>query len=129
MSKREQGAVYIPGKCNIGSQEITSRYRLGFAGVILGLLFVVLVYLLQLPQSWRLLICLPAGMAIAGFLQASRRFCFMYGLRGVFSMTQLRNVTQIVDPDQIRRDKKTALLLIGIVIVGTSLITAIYYYW
>ncbi len=119
---------YVSGQCNIGPEEVAHRYRLGYAGLILFCLFVSVIELAHLPHLWRITVVIPAGIALAGFGQAIHRFCFMYGLRGVFGMQGYRKVNRIEAASDLRRDRRKAALLIAIVLGGSILITALYYY-
>jgi hypothetical protein len=120
---------YSPGKCNIGTAEISRRYRIGYLGVGLTLVGIVLISMAELPRTARLVIFLPVGIALVGFVQAKARFCLAYGLRGVFSIEGRRKLSRVVDQEAISADKRQALKIVCIVLFGSILITAIYYFF
>lgn len=118
---------YIPGTCNIGPQEVSGRYRVGFVGLLLTAVLIVLVETLDVHPLWRFSIAAPVAWSLTGFVQAMHRFCFAYGFSGVFSVKGLRQITKIRDDEFLKQDRKMALRLVSIVIIGTGIITILYY--
>ena len=118
---------YIPGICNIGPEEIARRNRIGYLGMILGLLSALVIELTDLDRLWRLMIAAPAALSLIGFLQARQRFCFNYGFRGVYSLSGMRKLTHIPNDEFLQRDRKTATLLLVKIVIGSILISVFYY--
>lgn len=118
---------YQAGICNIGREEISRRYRIGWIGLLLVVVLISLIEWLDWPRIIRLLVALPLGMSIAGFAQAVRRFCFAYGLRGVSGMQDTGNVQRITAQDALRQDRRTARKLLTFVSGLTILLTFCYF--
>jgi len=119
---------YIPGECNIGREEIARRYRIGYFGVILAVIVILIIGVAGLPRDARFLLVFPVALALTGFLQATSKFCLAYGLKGVFSTKGLRQISRVTESDARRADRRTALSMIAIVGGGSIAITLIYYF-
>lgn len=117
---------YFPGQCNIGIDEITKRLRIGYAGLSIMIVFIIVFEIFQLPISYKFFLFIPSAYALSGFLQAQQKFCFLYGLMGLFSTTGKRQ--KIVQDDELGKDRMKALELILQVFLGSLLITLLYYY-
>lgn len=79
----EAGDEYVPGVCNIGPWEVRQRRLSGIVGLIAaGVLLAVLVAA-GVPAIARGLVLLPAWGGAFSLLQARRRFCGAYALRGL----------------------------------------------
>ena len=120
---------YTPGTCNIGREEIRRRTCIGYAGVAIALVMVGIISILDLPRSARLIIAVPVGISLAGFVQAGKKFCLAYGLRGVFSTHGLRSLSRVTSAENHIADRKTAVIILCIVVGGALLITAAYYFF
>ena len=96
---------YIAGSCNIGPSEIHRRYQTAIAG---GVLFVIAsIFLISTKQSTttRLAVFAPAMLAAVGYVQARNRFCFAYGLMGVFNFDKAGDMKKIKDPAALKADR------------------------
>ena len=103
---------YVAGSCNIGPSEIHRRYQVAIIGG--ALYFALSIYLLGSDQSsaLRLIAFAPAMIASVGFIQARNRFCFAYGLMGVFNFDSAGEVKKIKDPEALKADRINALKII-----------------
>lgn len=119
---------YKPGVCNIGPEEIQRRYRYGYWGVLLCLVLILVIEGFHIERTWRLLLCLPAGVSFTGLLQARQRFCLIYGLRGVFSVKGLRMISKVTGDVFHQQDRHTAITLVVKIATGTVLVTLLYYF-
>ena len=117
---------YIPGQCNIGPAEIRKRNRIGFIGLALMIAFITIAEVFQFTQGWKLLLFAPTTYALSGFIQARHKFCFMFGYFGVFRMSGKR--TRVIDPVQLRQDRIKAFKIIGQIVLGSVIITLLYYF-
>ena len=63
-------ADYMPGRRNIGPNEVRRRRRLGFIGAGASVLCFVLLLWVDAPRFIRLLLAFPILMATIGFVQA-----------------------------------------------------------
>ena len=99
---------YIPGSCNIGPSEIHRRYQTAIAG---GVLYAIsFAFLIATNQSTtvRLVSFPPAILAAVGYIQAKNRFCFAYGLMGVFNFDKAGDVKKVKDPMDLKADRSNA---------------------
>lgn len=76
---------YIPGVCNMGREEIRRRKTGGWTGLILTLVVIMLLWMLDAPKAWRLLVFVPAVMGATGFIQAYNKFCVYFGFGHLFN--------------------------------------------
>jgi hypothetical protein len=119
---------YTPGNCNIGPMEIKRRYRIGYIGLVLMGLFIICAEAFHLPQAWKFFLFAPAVYAFSGFLQAWQKFCFLYGYMGVFSLEGRKTFSRIKDNQDRQKDRRKAIQLISKVVLGSSVITLLYYF-
>ena len=92
---------YIPGKCNLGAVEIRRRYRIGFIGTSIALIFVLIIHLFDLPHL-KFLLFLPVYYALSGFIQARNKFCYIYGFKGVASVIGRKKFQKIRDDEHLK---------------------------
>ena len=118
---------YIPGGCNLGPVEIRRRYRIGYTGTAIALLFALIIHLADLPQ-WKFMIFFPVYYALSGFIQARNKFCYIYGYKGVASLLGRKKFEKIRDEENLKKDKRLARKIILQVVVGSILITLLYYF-
>ena len=118
---------YIPGTCNIGAAEIAKRYRIGYLGLILTAVTILAIEVPDISRNWRLVIFFPMALALTGFFQAFQRFCLRYGFKGVFSVRGMRKLTAVTRTEDLRKDRKMAMILVLRVITGAGLSTIFYY--
>jgi hypothetical protein len=105
---------YIPGVCNIGQAEIARRKRIGWAGLILAIVFLVLFAQFDAGKVWLLLIFLSSAASASGFIQGKMHFCAAFGLMNVFNFGSDAGTTDTVIQAEFRaQDKKKALQILG----------------
>ena len=126
MNKAESD-IYIPGSCNIGPEEIKRRFRVGYTGLVLMVLLILCIKWLHLPHTVRLLLFLPAFYMLSGFLQAFGKFCYIYGWKGISSLTGRRKFRNITDETYLKQDRNRAIKFMMLVTLSSILLTAIYY--
>ncbi len=119
---------YKAGQCNIGPIEIKRRYRIGFAGLILMILFILFAELSGIPKLWKLLLFIPAYFTLSGFIQAWNKFCYVYGFKGVFSMEGRKIFPRVKDEQNLEQDRKKVFQILAYVIIGGAALTAVYYF-
>lgn len=128
MSEDRDEEQYIPGNCNLGKAEINRRYRIGYIGLALTILTILILYFADASRIWRLLIFLPVFYGVSGFIQASKKFCYIYGFRQVFSLEGIRSFKKINDQDSIQADRRTAMRIVIAVFLTSAFITLLYYF-
>ena len=122
-----ENTFYVPGTCNIGPEEVRRRYKIGFTGTILMVLFILFVEWAHLPRLVRLGLFFPAFYGVSGFLQAFARFCFIYGWKGIASLGGIRKFMKIAKQDELRQDRNKAIVFAIVVTVSSILLTTIYF--
>ena len=121
--------VYQPGVCNIGPAEIRQRRRMGWVGLAVTVVYLVLAFALAWPPALRLLAFLPAVLSANGFLQGAFHFCVRFGTQGLFNFGEMGNEEAVHEVEYRRKDQRKAVqiivysVLIGAVVaVGACLI-------
>ena len=99
-------AEYIPGVCNIGSQEINRRRRIGWIGLAVVLFLFIILTLFNVHPWWRLLIFFPATLSASGFLQAHFHFCAGFARKGVFNFGEIGKTQEVTDESANAKDKQ-----------------------
>jgi hypothetical protein len=127
MDKEIVETSYIPGLCNIGQIEIRRRFKIGFIGLALMVLWILTIELLKLPSLFKLGLFIPAFYMVSGFLQAFGKFCFVYGWKGVYSFAGRRKFKTIQEDDFLKKDKRRAVIFIVMVTLSSVIITIIYF--
>jgi hypothetical protein len=116
---------YLAGSCNIGPSEIHRRYQVAITGGVLYLILGIFLVVSDQPTSARLIAFAPAMLASVGFIQARNRFCFAYGLMGVFNFDSAGDVKKVKDPAALKADRAQALKIVFKSLVSAALMTAL----
>ena len=128
MQKSDSGKEqYIPGNCNLGKAEINKRYRIGFFGLAIAIFLVILFHFTDAPRIWRLFIFFPVFYGVSGFIQAAKKFCYIYGFRQVFSLEGIRSFSKIKNEDFVKADQRMAMKIVIVVFVTSAVVTFVYY--
>jgi hypothetical protein len=121
--------AYIPGVCNIGPAERRRRRIGGIAGIVGTIAVLGLLYVVDAPIWWRLLLVIPASGAATGFLQDALHFCVGFGMKGIYNVINSVGVVDNVELEEFRlKDKRKAQNialwsgLIGLAVAGLSLL-------
>lgn len=78
MSTAEASSSYVPGVCNINRAEIAYRRKAGYVGLAIFLVAAAILLLASINRLVRLILFVPAFIAVIGFLQARNKFCVSY---------------------------------------------------
>jgi hypothetical protein len=116
---------YIAGSCNIGPSEIHRRYQVAIIGGVLYLAAAIALIATDQNTATRLMAFTPAMLAAVGFIQARNRFCFAYGLMGVFNFDAAGDAKKIKDPAALKADRIHALKILGKSFLLAALMTAL----
>jgi hypothetical protein len=103
---------YIAGSCNIGPSEIHRRYQTAIVGGVLYVICLVLFLVTDQSSTVRLAAFAPAMLAAVGYIQAKNRFCFAYGLMGVFNFDKAGDVKKVKDPVALKPDRVNAVKIL-----------------
>jgi hypothetical protein len=122
----DDAPAYRPGVCNIGPAEIRRRQAAGIAGVAAAVGLGALLLIVDAPQVSRLLVALPLGVGLSGFLQARARFCANYGWRGIRNLGAIGDTEPVEDVEARRADRRKALSIFGAAAAGASAVAVIF---
>jgi hypothetical protein len=103
---------YIPGVCNIGREEIARRKKVGFGGLLLTVITLILFLIFEVTGFLRFLIVIPVFTSAMGFLQARAHFCARFGLTSLFNFGELGKHNKVKDDEFILMDRKKSLKII-----------------
>ncbi len=125
MEDTQSTEAYIPGVCNIGPAERNKRLRIGYIGLALMIIFIISAEVYDIPQIWKLALFAPAVYALSGFIQARNRFCLFFGFLGIAGFMGKR--FRVENDKQARKDRLKALWIIAQVLIGSLVLTLLYY--
>jgi len=117
---------YVPGGCNLGKDEIRRRMWVGYSGLLLSTVVFLILEIGDSPKLYRIFIFPALFYALSGFIQARHKFCFVYGWKGLFSMTGRKHFHRVRDKESLRKDRLTALMIVGMITFGSLVLTALY---
>lgn len=117
--------TYIAGICNIGQSEIRNRKIVAIIGSVLSVISLVSLISVDAPRSARLGIFIPLLIAATGWVQSRRKFCLAFGFMGTFNFGKMGQVSKVADPVSLAADRKTALSILGQVILYAAIATAV----
>lgn len=117
---------YVPGTCNLGPDEIRRRMRIGYLGTVMTFLVFLVLEITDAPRGYRVFIFPTLFYALSGFLQARHRFCYVYGWKGLFSMTGRKQFHRVEESESLRKDRRTALKIVLMILFGSVVLTAVY---
>jgi hypothetical protein len=100
---------YVPGTCNIGSEEIALRRRAGHIGLAVTAALATALLRSDLHPAWRLTLALPAAGAASGYLQARQRFCANFGFRGVCNFDARGHEQHVADEQAGAADRRRSM--------------------
>ena len=119
---------YVPGKCNLGYEEIYRRKRNVLRGLILTILGITALQLLNTPSIWRFLLFMPLSYVILCYYQAQQKFCVAFGIFGIYNFLEIGKVTKVSEPEYKIKDKLKAWLIILKSFLLALIIVVVYYF-
>lgn len=119
---------YIPGKCNLGSEEIKMRKRNAKIGLILTLLSSIALQIFHSSPNYRLLIFIPLFYSILCYYQAQQKFCVAFGIIGIYNFENLGRSKKVIQNEFKNKDIRNSWLIIFKTLFLTFLLVAIYYF-
>lgn len=75
---------YEPGVRNITNEKAKARKSLGLRALVAALAFVILVFILNLPQIFMLVTGVPLFLGVRLMLEGLSHFSVTYGLHGLY---------------------------------------------
>ncbi len=119
---------YIPGKCNLGTEEIEMRRRKAKIGLMLTLLSIIAIQIFHPSLNYRLLIFIPLFYSILCYYQAQQKFCVAFGIIGIYNFEKLGKSKRVLENEFKNKDIKNSWLIILKSFLLSFLIVAIYYF-
>ena len=116
---------YTPGKCNIGLREIRRRKLTGGIGLFLTIITIFSFYHQHSSRIARFGTFLPALIMSIGYLQARKKFCFAFGLSGLFNFGSSGQSHRVISEVDRKIDRRAALRLILEALALAAVVTAI----
>jgi hypothetical protein len=98
----DEGA-YLPGVCNIGPWEARRRMAFGIAGLAVAAGVLTALVAADAPAAARVAVVVPAWGGAFSVLQARRRFCGAYALRGLSNFGDSDDTIRQVEDDAAHR--------------------------
>lgn len=114
---------YQAGVCNIGPSEIKKRQRVAVIGYAAALVIFIAMNFLDSSTSVALFF-VAAFVGSVGFVQSRKKFCLAFGLAGTFNVSE--TMKKVVNPEDLKADRKTALTILGQSALLALVITAIF---
>jgi hypothetical protein len=118
--------IYLPGTCNLGKQEINRRFRIGYIGLGLMIALILSIEIFHLPSFIKIFLFIPAFYSVSGFIQAFNKFCYIYGLKGIASLTGRKKFQNVTDETYAKADRKKAFTIITITTLSSIFLTIMY---
>ena len=119
---------YIPGKCNLGSEEIEMRKRKAKIGLILTLLSIIALQIFHPSPNYKLLIFIPLFYSILCYYQAQQKFCVAFGIIGIYNFGNLGKSKRVIESEFKNKDIRNSWLIIFKTLLLSFLIVVIYYF-
>ena len=120
-------SAYLPGVQNINHREAMYRRRIGYVGLVVFVVFLVVFLFFAKLMWWRTLLFIPASVSIMGFLEARYHFCVMYASKGVQNATEnSRRPTTITSEQALQKDRRRVRLMMvqaGLAALGVTLLS------
>ena len=103
-------STYVPGVCNIGPAERRQRKMMGWVGLAITVVALVLFVVLDVPTPVRVLVAIPAALAANGFLQSALHFCVGFAMRGLYNLGEkLGTEENVIDAEMRKADQKKGI--------------------
>ena len=118
---------YVPGVCNIGSQEIARRRNLGWVFLAISVALLLALVLTGVEPGWRSFVFFPAAMSASGFLQTHFHFCSGFARIGAYNFDSIGQMREVDDELSKKKDKKKGnqITFYAVLIAGVTAIIAV----
>lgn len=116
---------YAPGICNIGADEIRRRRLLGWIGLAATATLWLTLILVDASPATYLLVFLPALGSAIGFVQATLRFCVLFGFLATFNFDKPGRMEKVTSPEAQREDRAQAYRVLAASLTAAVTVTLI----
>lgn len=100
-----EGMSYEPGVSNITKEEAARRTKIGWKAFAASAGYVVLAYVLNLPQIFMLAVGIPIFLGVRTLMEGSSRFSVTYGLHGLYDEGEGAKHTK--DDEEVQQKDRT----------------------
>lgn len=108
---------YVPGKTNIDKKSAKKRLGNGWRALVAAFFYVVIIYVLNIPQLFMLVVALPLFVGVRLVLEGSSHFSVTYGLHGLYDMGEGVKHTKEDEETQLSdRTKAQSILFFATVV-------------
>lgn len=114
----------IPRGSNLGDGPQDSRLRVGAIAFAFGLVLAVILLELHAPHTLRLLLAVPFFAGATGLYQGLFRTCSGLAAQGMRDSGD--GPTPIADRDELRRVRRTAMILTLCAVLSAALATGLF---
>jgi len=97
--------TYVSGAHNMKAEVAKERLKLGKRALLAALVFVVAVFVLNLPQAFMLVVGIPLFMGVRLVLEGTSRFSVTYGLHGLYD--EGKGVKHTKEDEEIQQKDRT----------------------
>ncbi|MHA2278503.1 MAG: hypothetical protein ACXAC2_22215 [Candidatus Kariarchaeaceae archaeon] len=119
---------YEAGVCNIGPIEIAKRKKYLNFSLIGAIVFVAILFLLDVSRLWWLLSFFPFVAIIINYLQVRNRFCVACGLLSVANFGDFTPRQRIKNSEHHRKDlHKVRIMFFQAITISFALTLLVYW--
>ncbi|MHA2030150.1 MAG: hypothetical protein ACW99Q_12210 [Candidatus Kariarchaeaceae archaeon] len=119
---------YEAGVCNIGPIEIAKRKKYLNFSLIGAIVFVAILFLLDVSRLWWLLSFFPFVAIIINYLQVRNRFCVAFGLLSVANFGDFTTRQRIKNSENHRKDlHKVRIMFFQAITISFALTLLVYW--
>lgn len=118
---------YVPGVCNIGPAEINKRKQMGWIGLVITVVILVLLIWLDTASIWKLILFFPAMISTVGFFQAYMHFCAHFGLSSIYNFKDVGKTDTVQQEEFRKKDRHKAWKIIIYSILSGLVVVLITY--
>lgn len=116
---------YIPGRTNIGEDEIRHRrVTYGWGGLVLALAVFAILKFLDVSFAVYLFLFIPIYISFIGFYQARNQFCITYGKSGVCNLSgQTGETRDVIGKLNRNKDQRKSNKMLLVSLATSTVIT------
>ena len=115
---------YIPGRCNINSEEIGLRFRAAVLSFFTASIVLLFLLVFSNNRYFRLILISPIFLTVLNLIQSQQKFCIFYALGSQQNAKpgskKPKPITSLYDR---KKDRKKAIAIIVISLLFSILIT------
>ncbi len=115
---------YVPGKCNINSEEVGLRFRAAVLSFFVACIVLLFLLIFSNNKFFRLILIPPIFLMVLNLIQSEQKFCIFYALSGEENAKpgskKAKSVNSLNDK---KRDRRKAIFIIAVSLLISVAIT------